>query len=419
MSLQPRGLQIIAKPVGPKCNLDCEYCFYLEKQALFPRAQSRVMSDEVLRAYTSKYLTAQPTDLVQFVWQGGEPMLAGLDFYKRVLIFQQPYRQYKSIKNSIQTNGTLIDDEWCRFLKANDFMVGISLDGPREIHDYYRKTPDGRGSFDKVMRGLRLLQKYGIEYNVMATIGRESASRPLDIYRFFKDEGVEFVQLAPVIERVAGPHEQGQGLKLASMATVDHPENTQATSWSVEPDIYGDFLIAVFDEWVRNDVGTTFVMNFEWALNAWLGTPATMCQHAQTCGAALILEHNGDVFACDHCVYPEYRLGNIIEDDPLAMVQRSIATGFGDKDTNLPGKCHNCEVLTACWGGCPKHRFSTSTFGEKNQYYLCQGNKKFYMHISKYLRGMAQLIENDLPVSMIMQAIEGPLVIDKEKLRGL
>lgn len=416
MDFQPRGFQILAKPVGPNCNLDCKYCFYLEKEALFPDRATQVMTDEVLRAYTYKYLNSQPTDLVQFVWQGGEPMLAGLDFYKRALVFQQSFRQSKKIKNSIQTNGTLIDDDWCRFLKANDFMVGISLDGPKEIHDHYRTDRRGEGSFDKAMRGLRLLQKYEIEYNVLVTIGKETASRPLDIYRFLKDEGVEFVQFAPVIERSAGSHEQSQGLKLAGMATANQRENEQVTEWSVEPGAYGDFLIAVFDEWIRNDVGQTFVMNFEWALNAWLGNTATMCQHAKKCGAALILEHNGDVFACDHCVYPEYRLGNIIDNDPMTMIQNSRESGFGEKDSTLPESCKHCEVLRACWGGCPKHRFCTTDHEDQSRYYLCKGNKKFYLHISKYLHGMAELIKNDLPVSMIMQAIDGPLIIDKSRI---
>lgn len=416
MNMQPRGLHILAKPVGPKCNLNCEYCFYLEKQALFPPSDSHVMSDKVLQTYTSKYVSSQSTDLVQFVWQGGEPMLAGLDFYKRALKYQQPYLHQKQIKNSLQTNGTLLNDEWCIFLKKHDFLVGISLDGPKEIHDRYRSTSTGTGSFENTMRGLRLLQKHGVEYNVMATVGKETACHPLDVYRFFKNEGIEFIQFAPVVERCAGAHEQSQGLKLAGLASIGRSETSEVTEWSVGPEDYGKFLIAVFDEWVRKDVGTTFVMNFEWALNAWHGKPSPMCQHAQKCGTALIIEHNGDIFACDHCVSPEYKLGNIIDDDPMAMARSSISSGFGDKDTTLPQTCKSCEVLTACWGGCPKHRFSTSPLGEKGQYYLCQSNKKFYAHISKYLRGMAQLIENDLPVSMIMQAVDGPLVIDKSRI---
>jgi uncharacterized protein len=370
------------------------------------------MNDEVLNAYISKYVLSQPTDQVQFVWQGGEPMLAGLDFYRRAVALQQPFLKQKQIQNSLQTNGTLLDDEWCRFLKEHGFLVGISLDGPKDIHDRYRKDRHGVGSFDKVMRGLRLLQKHEVEYNVMATVGKETTQAPLEVYRFFKEEGIEFIQFAPVVEREAGSHEQGQGLKLGGLATVGSCSNTQMTDWSVEPEAYGDFLIGVFDDWVRNDVGSTFVMNFEWALNAWFGKPSPVCQHAQKCGSALILEHNGDVFACDHCVYPEYNLGNIVTDDPFTMIEKSVNTGFGDKEATLSQECLNCELLRACWGGCPKHRFEKSAFGDTGQYYLCAGNRKFYRHISKYLHGMAQLIEKDLPVSMIMQAIDGPLVIN-------
>ena len=263
------------------------------------------------------------------------------------------------------------------------------------------------------MCGLHLLQKHGVEYNVMATVGKETADRANDVYLFFKEQGVKFIQFNPVVERKAGLHEQQQGLKYGGLVTVDNIEAAEVTEWSVGPEDFGDFLIKVFDEWIRHDVGSVFVMNFEWALNAWFGKPSPVCQHAQKCGASLIIEHNGDVYDCDHCVYPEYRLGNIVDDNPLAMVERSTGSGFGDKDMTLPQACLDCDMLRACWGGCPKHRFGDSVFGDKGQYYLCRGNKKYYRHISKYLHGMAQLIENDLPVSMIMQAIDGPLVVDK------
>lgn len=411
------SIHILAKPVGPLCNLDCTYCFYLEKKELFPKKQNYTMSVEVLQSYITKYISLQPTSLVQFVWQGGEPTLAGLDFFKRAIKLQRHFAGRKQIKNSIQTNGTLLNDEWCEFFKENDFLVGISLDGPREIHDRYRTDHSGGGSFDHVLRGLRLLQKYGVEYNVMATVGKETAYRPLDIYHFFKEEGVEFIQFTPVIERVAGWHELQQGLKLAGLSTVDNEDCHQVTEWSVEPEAYGDFLIAIFDEWVRNDVGTTNVMNFEWALNSWLGISSPNCQHAQKCGTAILLEHNGDVYACDHCVYPECKLGNIVNDDPVAMVEKSICDGFGDKKSSLTQSCLECEVLMACWGGCPKHRFNKSYRGESAQYYLCQGNKKFFTYIRKYLHAITQLLENGLPASMIMKAIDGPLVIDKTRNR--
>jgi len=318
-----------------------------------------MMPDEVLQAYITKYITLQPTPVVGFVWQGGEPTLLGLDFYKRVVELQRPYAGQKEITNSLQTNGTLLDDEWCAFLKENNFLVGLSLDGPKEIHDRYRKDRGGKGSFDKVMRGLKLLQKHGVEYNVMATVARETTYKPLEVYRFFKDQNVEFIQFAPVIERVAGAEEQELGLKLAGYSSLSaDQENSQVTDWSVVPEAYGDFLIAVFDEWIRNDVGTTNVMNFEWALNSWIGNSSPVCQFAQSCGKAIMLEHNGDLYACDHSMYPEFKLGNIVNDNPVRLAENSVAKGFGVKDANLPVSCQECDVLKACWGGCPKHRSS-------------------------------------------------------------
>lgn len=406
-----QGIHIVAKPIGPKCNLNCDYCFYLEKQALFPKGEDYMMSDEVLQAYITKYITLQPTPVVGFVWQGGEPTLLGLDFYKRVVELQRPYAGQKEITNSLQTNGTLLDDEWCAFLKENNFLVGLSLDGPKEIHDRYRKDRGGKGSFDKVMRGLKLLQKHGVEYNVMATVARETTYKPLEVYRFFKDQNVEFIQFAPVIERVAGAEEQELGLKLAGYSSLSaDQENSQVTDWSVVPEAYGDFLIAVFDEWIRNDVGTTNVMNFEWALNSWIGNSSPVCQFAQSCGKAIMLEHNGDLYACDHSMYPEFKLGNIVNDNPVRLAENSVAKGFGVKDANLPVSCQECDVLKACWGGCPKHRFAR-TWNDEPVYYLCEGYKKYFSYIKKYLHGITQLLENGLPASQIMKACKGPLVI--------
>ncbi|MBW1965554.1 MAG: anaerobic sulfatase maturase [Deltaproteobacteria bacterium] len=407
----PQGIHILAKPIGPRCNLDCEYCFYLEKQALFPKGEDYVMSDEVLRAYINKYITLQPTPVVGFVWQGGEPTLLGLDFYKRVIELQRPFTGKKEITNSLQTNGILLDDEWCAFLKENDFLVGLSLDGPKDIHDRYRKDRGGKGSYDKVMRGMDLLHKHGVEFNVMATVARETAYKPLEVYRFFKEQGVEFIQFTPVIERIAGPDEKQLGLKLAGPSSMAKGENAAVTEWSVDPEQYGDFLITVLDEWVRNDVGTTNVMNFEWALNAWIGNSSPVCQHAHSCGKTIMLEHNGDIYACDHSMYPEYKLGNIVDENPVEMAERSIDKGFGVKDANLPNRCMECNVLKACWGGCPKHRFAR-TYNDEPLYYLCEGYKKYLLYIRKYLKAITQLLENGLPASHIMEACKGPLVIN-------
>lgn len=407
------GNHVVAKPVGPACNLDCAYCFYLEKQALYGKGKDFRMSDEVLAAFIRSYISNQPTPVVEFVWQGGEPTLLGLDFYRRVVELQRPFVKTKTITNSLQTNGTLLDDAWCRFLKQYNFMVGISLDGPREIHDRYRRDRQGNGSFVAVMRGLKLLQKHGVEYNVMASVARETANSPLKIYNFFKQEGVEFIQFTPVIERSAGPDEQMFGLKLAGPASLDRNElNAAVTPWSVLPGDYGDFLIAIYEEWVRKDVGTTFVMNFEWALNAWIGNPSPVCIHAKQCGRSLVIEHNGDVFACDHFVYPEYRLGNILNADLTTMVETSLHSGFGARKENaLPRWCLECEVLAACQGGCPKQRFSHSPQDEAGLHYLCAGYYKFFRHIRKYLRTMTTLLGHGYPASHVMEALKGPLVI--------
>ncbi|MRR58638.1 MAG: anaerobic sulfatase maturase [Deltaproteobacteria bacterium] len=415
------GIHIVAKPIGPACNLECAYCFYLEKQALYSACADCRMTDEVLEHFIRSYIEAQPTPVVEFVWQGGEPTLLGLDFFRRVIELQRPLTGRKTITNSLQTNGTLLDDKWCRFLKQYNFMVGISLDGPKEIHDRYRRDRRGNGTFDAVLRGLKLLQKHEVEYNVMASVARETASRPLEVYHFFKEQGVEFIQFVPIIERLPDAAARELGLSLARPAALDrYEENNVVTPWSVLPEEYGDFLITIYEEWVRHDVGKVFVMNFEWALNAWIGNPSPVCIHARQCGRSLVLEHNGDLFACDHYVYPEYHLGNIMTDDLTRMIEKSLQSGFGvQKESALPKWCEKCEVLAACQGGCPKHRFMETFHSEPGFQYLCAGYKKFFRHIRKYLRVMAQLLENGLPASYVMQAVKGPLVIDKGKLAGM
>jgi uncharacterized protein len=408
-----QGIHVVAKPIGPACNLNCEYCFYLEKQALFGAGEQYRMSDKVLSAFITNYVSSQPTPVVEFVWQGGEPTLVGLDFFKRVVELQKSFLGTKTITNSLQTNGTLLDDEWCRFLKQHNFMVGISLDGPKEIHDQYRRDRRGNGTFDHVIRGLRLLQKHKVEYNVLASVARETARRPLEVYRFLRGQGVEFIQFAPIVERVADDRSRQHGLRLAEPASLDREEpQTEVTSWSVIPGEYGDFLIAVYEEWVRHDVGAVFVMNFEWALNAWIGNPSPVCIHAEQCGKSLVIEHNGDVYACDHCVYPEYKLGNVLSDKLTAMSERSRQAGFGvAKETTLPKWCRECKVLAACRGGCPKHRFLTSNYDEPGLHYLCEGYRKFFLHIRKYCHAMTQLLEHGQPASLIMEAMKGPLII--------
>lgn len=409
----PPGIHVVAKPIGPACNLHCEYCFYLEKQALFSPGGQYRMSDDVLSAFITNYIASQPTPMVEFVWQGGEPTLLGIDFFKRVVELQKPFLKKKTITNSLQTNGTLLTDKWCQFLKKNNFMVGISIDGPKEIHDRYRRDRKGKGTFDQVMRGLKLLQKHEVDYNVLASVARETAKRALDVYSFLRGEGVEFIQFTPIVERLPDAPSAEQGLHLAGPASLDREEEQkEVTAWSVLPEEYGDFLIAVYEDWIRKDVGKTFVMNFEWALNAWIGNPSPVCVHAAQCGRSVVVEHNGDVYACDHCVYPQHRLGNTVTDPLSGMVERSLQSGFGlSKETALPRLCRNCDVLAACRGGCPKHRFMKTSLGEPGMHYLCPGYKKFFRHIRKYLRAIAQLLENGLPASLVMDAVDGPLVI--------
>lgn len=409
----PRGIHVLAKVMGPVCQIKCDYCFYLEKRALFGEGEDYRMPDEVLAAYTAQYVQSQPTPVVEFVWHGGEPTLRGLDFFRRAVALQEPFRGQKEIRIVLQTNGMLLTDEWCAFFKEHGFFIGISLDGPREIHDRYRKGRAGESTFDGVMRGLRLLQKHGVEFNVLACVGRDTAYEPLQVYRFFKEIGVTFIQFTPIIERMPDTAAQRQGLWLSPPAALDRPDPNEAvTPWTVDPERYGDFLIAVYEEWVRHDVGTVFVMNFEWALNSWIGYGSPVCVFARQCGRAVAVEHDGSVYACDHYVYPEYRLGDVRTGNLGEMVEQSVASGFGPhKEASLPRWCRECDVLEMCYGGCPKHRFTTSPYGEPGLHYLCAGYKKFFMHIRKYLRPLAQLVEHGQELSLIMQAFDGPLLV--------
>ena len=406
------GLHVLVKPMGPVCDIACDYCFYLEKRALFARGEDFCMTEDVLAACVEQYVASQPTPVVEFVWHGGEPTLRGLEFFRRAVELQARFRGGKTIRNAIQTNALRLTDEWCAFFKAHDFFVGVSLDGPRQIHDAYRKTRGGAATFDGVMRGVRLLQEHGVDFNVLACVGRETARRPLEVYRFFKDEGLRFIQFTPIVEREPDAASRARGLSLSLPAALERTETAAVTPWTVEPERYGDFLIAVYEEWVRSDVGTVFVMNFEWALNAWIGEGSPVCVFARQCGRAVAIEHDGGVYACDHYVYPEYQLGDVRAGSLREMVERSVASGFGPhKEAALPRWCRECDVLEMCWGGCPKHRFAASPYGEPGLHYLCPGYRKFFRHVRKYLRPLAQLLKHGQPASLIMEAFKGPLVI--------
>jgi len=386
-----RPFTLMAKPAGPRCNLRCEYCFYLEKEQYFPEKGKQQMSDAVLDAYIRQYIAATDSQEVVFAWQGGEPTLMGLEFFKKAVQLQHRYKNGKTITNSIQTNGVLLTDAWCSFLAEHQFLVGLSLDGPKEIHDRYRKDRNGRPTFSNVMQTLDRLQKHQVEFNVLACINRCSSQKPKEVYYFLKNAGVRFIQFIPVVELLADGNWTSTAGHIACPPADASPPSV--TPWSVDSVEYGTFLIGVFDEWVRQDVGRLFVMNFEWTLASWMGVPCSSCTHAPDCGQALILEHNGDIYCCDHFMYPDYRLGNILTDDLAALSGSEKQRCFGEsKQRTLPAVCRHCEMLFACHGGCLKHRFVCSSAGEAGLNYLCPGTKRYLQHVEKTMIQMAESI---------------------------
>ena len=390
------GIHVLAKPTGSTCNLNCAYCFYLKKDQLYPGSRFR-MSDEVLESYIRQLIAAHHNNKVAVAWQGGEPTLMGIDFYRRAVKLQEKYRRPgMTFENTIQTNGTLLDDAWCAFLRENDFLVGISLDGPSELHDTYRKDKKGGPTFERVMRGLRRLQKHGVEYNVLVTVNRTNAQRPLEVYRFLRDEvGTSWIQFIPAIERI-------------SQGTVSpFQEGTTVSERSVEPDQWGQFLIVIFDEWVCQDVGKIFVQTFEAAVRNWLGRGSSgMCIFDPVCGHGLALEHNGDLYACDHFVELGYLLGNILEQHITELAGAEQQRMFGrDKRDSLPTFCRECDVRFACHGECPRNRFLTTPDDEPGLNYLCQGYKAFFHHIDRPLQILSQLIQRGMPATQIMQVM--------------
>lgn len=403
----------MAKPTGPICNLDCSYCFYLDKESLFPGRHRFLMSDEVLRAYVTQNIRSEPGPEVLFTWQGGEPMLRGLDFYRQAVRYQRELASGKTIRNALQTNGVLLDEEWCAFLREERFMVGISLDGPKEIHDAARVDKRGQPTFDAVMKGIALLKKFNVEFNVLVTVTDEVSRHPKRVYEFLRDNGLTHVQFNPVVERIACSREKAAGLTFTQPGKCGGSlDGVTVSPHSVAPEAYGEFLVAIFDEWVRRDVGTMYVMNFEWALASFMRLPSTICLFAQDCGKALILEHNGDVYSCDHFMYPDYRLGNIGETALSQLANSPQQQAFGvAKSADLPDYCRRCEVRFACHGECPKNRFMKTPDGQPGLNYLCPSYKRYFNHIAKYMNAMASLISHGQPASLIMQAIKAPLAI--------
>lgn len=388
----------MAKPVGASCNLRCKYCYYLEKANLYKDTATRIMSDDILELFMKSYINAQTGDQVLFTWHGGEPMLRPLSFYRKVIALQKQYADGRQICNSIQTNGTLLTDEWCEFLRANNFLVGISIDGPQEFHDEYRRTATGKPSWHKVMQGINLLKKHGVEWNAMAVVNSFNGEYPLDFYHFFKDNGCTYLQFTPVVERIMHYHD-GRHL-----ANINSPEDSELADFSISPQQWGDFLIAIFDEWVRNDVGRTFVEIFDCTLANWCGVSPGICVYSKNCGHAGVMEFNGDVYSCDHFVSPEYKLGNIRNQTIYEMLYGQKQKAFSRMKFNeLPRQCRECELEFACHGECPKNRFVRDKYGEKGLNYLCEGYHAFYKHVSPYMEFMKNEIANKRPPANIMK----------------
>ena len=392
---------VMAKPHGPICNLDCTYCYYLEKENLYAaKGRDYRMSDTVLESYIRQYIQSQPAQHVSFAWQGGEPTLLGVPFFERVLELQKKYAGDKLVDNAFQTNGTLLDDAWGEFVARNKFLIGLSIDGPAEIHDAYRVDKGGQPTFARVMHGLDTLKKHGVEFNTLTVINRKNSYHARQVYRFLKEIGSKYLQFIPIVEQVAATPDPNGLVLLKPYAR----QKTTVSEWSVEPLQFGKFLSTVFDEWVLSDVGRVFVQIFDVALESWSGLPQSLCVFAPQCGKALAVEHNGDLYSCDHFVYPENKLGNIMERAMSGLVNSPQQARFGSaKATSLPSDCQKCDVRFACNGECPKHRFNTTASGEYGLNYLCAGYKHFFHHIDPYMRFMANELRQDGSPARVME----------------
>ena len=395
-----KPLYVMLKPAGAHCNLACKYCYYLEKNKLYPTAQRHLMSDEMLEQFTREYIEAQTMSQVLFTWHGGEPLLRSIDFYRKALSLQQKYAGGRRIDNVIQTNGTLLTDEWCEFFAQNHWLVGISIDGPQPYHDHYRLTAAGKPSWQKVMQGIKLLKKHGVEWNAMAVVNADNANHPLEFYRFFKENGCQFLQFTPIVERLTR-HEDGR--TLASLADKDEISLSEA---SVTPEQWGYFLCAIFDEWVRKDVGKIFVEIFDCTLANWMGISPGICAYSKECGHAGVMEHNGDVYSCDHFVFPEYKLGNIRDHSLIDMLYSEQQQEFSRlKHSSLPRQCKECDMEFACHGECPKNRFMKDKYGDSGLNYLCPGYYHYYQHVAPYMDYMKQELMSQRPPSNIMKVV--------------
>lgn len=393
-----RPVYVMLKPIGSVCNLACDYCYYLEKSRLYPDVKQHILTEELLERFIKEYIECQTTNEILFTWHGGETLMRPLSFYKKALELQRKYGRGRQIDNCIQTNGTLLTDEWCRFLKENNFLVGISIDGPQDFHDEYRRNKQGLPSFYKVMKGIELLKKHQVEYNAMAVVNDYNVDFPLEFYNFFKEIDCRYIQFSPIVERIkkgnlSTPLEKGEEVALA-------PFSVYAVKW-------GEFLCTLFDEWVKNDVGTFFIQLFDATLANWVGEKPGICTLAATCGHAGVMEFNGDVYSCDHFVFPEYKLGNIRTQTLTEMMYSPTQLRFGqDKHDKLPGQCRECEFLFACHGECPKNRFLYTTEGEYGLNYLCEGYKMFFKHVAPYMDFMKHELLAKRPPANVMEWIK-------------
>lgn len=395
-----RPMYIMAKPVGSLCNLACHYCYYLEKAKLYQDNPRQIMTDELLEKFIKEYIESQTMPQVRFTWHGGETLMRPLDFYKKVVALQRKYAGGRTIDNCIQTNGTLLTDDWCRFFHDNHWLVGVSIDGPQEFHDEYRKNKQGKPSFVKVMQGINLLNKHQVEWNALAVVNDFNADYPLDFYHFFKEIGCRYIQFTPIVERIF-QHSDGRYL-----ASVEEGATETVTDFSVTPEQWGNFLCTIFDEWVRNDVGEYFIQLFDATLANWVGEQPGVCSLAKNCGHAGVIEFNGDVYACDHFVFPQYKLGNIYSKSLVEMMYSEKQLQFGrHKYEKLPKQCKQCQYLFACNGECPKNRFCKTASGETGLNYLCKGYYQYFDHVAPYMDFMKKELLAQRPPANIMEAI--------------
>ena len=397
----------MAKPIGPICNLDCTYCYYLEKEKLFPKGENFRMKPEVLESYIRQYCESQSSPEIMFAWQGGEPTLLGVDYFRRIVDLEKKYAGGRPVHNALQTNGTNLDREWCRFFRENGFLIGLSIDGPRTLHDTYRVDKGQKPTFERVMHGLALLKKHEVEFNTLTVVNASNVKHPLKVYDFLRETGSGYIQFIPLVERLPAGGGGKHGLALAEPPEPGQPPSP-VTRWSVNSGLYGDFLIEIFDQWVRRDVGRIFVQMFDVSLGIWSGAGAGLCIFLENCGQALAIEHNGDLFSCDHFVYPKYRLGNVMNDSLGAMVNSDRQAEFGQaKSGNLPKFCRECDVNFACNGECPKHRFIKTPDGEDGLNYLCPAYKKFFHHVDPVMKQMTAFLHAGRAPAEIMALVRG------------